>query len=101
MHVCAYMSVDSLMLEKVEISGPPPPARLDHAMCTIYLPTTPTTTTGDHRSKKSPADQGYHIECTLLLLTLVPMHNEYVCSSWFFLGYIIYNENTFQSNNFL
>ena len=62
------MSVDSLMLEKVEISGPPPPARLDHAMCTIYLPISPTTTTGDRtcRSKKSAADQGYHIEYTFI-----------------------------------
>ena len=31
---------DSLTLEEVHISGPPPPARLDHAMCSIQLPTT-------------------------------------------------------------
>ena len=66
-HVCTCMSVDTLMLEKVEISGPPPPARLDHAMCTVYLPTTPATTTGDHRSKKSTTAEGM-----IILLSVVP-----------------------------
>lgn len=29
--------VDNMTMEKVSISGPPPPARLDHAMCTVHL----------------------------------------------------------------
>ena len=55
------------MLEKIEVSGPPPPARLDHAMCTVYLPTTPATTTGNHRSKKSATAEGI-----ITMLSVVP-----------------------------
>lgn len=47
------IDTDTLILEKVEIYGPPPPARLDHAMCTVHLPTTTVTTTNDHRLKES------------------------------------------------
>ena len=50
--------LDSLMLEKVEVSGPPPPARLDHAMCTVYLPNIPAAITANHRSKKSAIEEG-------------------------------------------
>ena len=46
--VCLYMynHVDHLTLEKIHITGPPPPARLDHAMCTIYLTTVTSISTG-------------------------------------------------------
>lgn len=41
---CIYFSftvcnLETLEWDHVDISGPPPPARLDHAMCTILLPT--------------------------------------------------------------
>ena len=33
-----YLNTDAMKWEKVPISGPPPPARLDHAMCTVLIP---------------------------------------------------------------
>ena len=45
------MYAESLIFEKVDIIGPPPPARLDHAMCMVHLPTIPATTTSDCGAK--------------------------------------------------
>ncbi len=36
-----YYLADLLLWRKVSISGPPPPARLDHAMCAIKIPVRP------------------------------------------------------------
>ena len=48
-----FIFIDSLTLGQVDIIGPPPPARLDHAMCTVHLPTIPPTTTRDCELKES------------------------------------------------
>ena len=55
-----YMCVhaDSLTLEKVHVMGPPPPARLDHAMCAVYLPTVSTTSTNAKESISHPNAAG-------------------------------------------
>ena len=42
-----------MTLERVLISGPPPPARLDHAMCAVHLVTTSATARG--QTEKKPA----------------------------------------------
>ena len=33
-----FAITDTMSWEKVPISGPPPPARLDHAMCSVLIP---------------------------------------------------------------
>lgn len=56
-----------MTLERVLISGPSPPARLDHAMCAVHLVTTTATTRGQTEKKPAsiPTDTGNYLHCML------------------------------------
>ena len=55
-HLHAW-NLETLEWDYVDISGPPPPARLDHAMCTVLLPTS-SSSRGTHEAETS----GYSVD---------------------------------------